>query len=293
VLYAPSWECDTKQDDFVQALVDLPVNLLIKQADWPDEIARIQEVTEKHRKLASNIYLIDPKVNIMKCLALADVLVSDESNCLAEALLFDVPGISVSDWPIPALGGWPPRFSEPPSFALTTVRLGLRSAVEDALRDQAELRLRLRQHRDHYFSHLGRSSAMIMDVLESALNGSPWPVPPLVALDAAGPAKDQPVVEEEAAPTIDEFGPAWIKAGVPFNVQPSGRSALWFRTEHVRYPTVVVFGGRELRTVVAPDGHTVTATVPNELFRVPGEYEVFLLDRRRRQTSEVVKLRVE
>jgi hypothetical protein len=289
VLYAPSWEYEGKQDDF------MPVNLLIKQANWPEEVARNREMTERHQALAGNICVIDPKVNIMLCLALANVVVSDASNCLAEALLFDVPGLSVTDWRIPGLGGSPPRFAEPPPFALTTVRSRLRVAVEDALHDEAELRLRMRLHRDRYFSCLGRSSTTIMDVLDSALRGSPWPVPPLVAQNAAGPALNggRDGDDEGPAPVIDDFGPCPVKAGVPFNVQASGRSALWFRTRHVTYPTVVVLGGRELRSAVAPDGKSVSAVVPNELCRVPGEHAVFLFDKRRRLRSQVVTLRVE
>lgn len=41
VLYAPSWENDDKEDDFVRALASLNVNLLIKQAHWPEEYSQI------------------------------------------------------------------------------------------------------------------------------------------------------------------------------------------------------------------------------------------------------------
>ena len=180
VLYAPSWENDGKVDDFVGSLINLPVNLLIKY--WPGHV-----LPEQHQRLGDNdnVYIIDPNVDTMYCLALADVVVSDESNCLIEALLFDVPGISVTDWIVSAVAplswspGRPQRFSEPPSCVATTVRSGLRAAVEDTLRDRAELRSRIRQHRDHYFSYLGQSSAMIMNVLDCAMTGTPWPVVPL------------------------------------------------------------------------------------------------------------------
>ena len=36
ILYAPSWENDGKEDDFIKALSSLNVNLLIKQADWSE-----------------------------------------------------------------------------------------------------------------------------------------------------------------------------------------------------------------------------------------------------------------
>ena len=98
VLYAPSWENDGKVDDFVGSLINLPVNLLIKY--WPGHV-----LPEQHQRLGDNdnVYIIDPNVDTMYCLALADVVVSDESNCLIEALLFDVPGISVTDWIVSAV----------------------------------------------------------------------------------------------------------------------------------------------------------------------------------------------
>jgi hypothetical protein len=80
VLYAPSWEIDGKQDDFVRSLMHLPVNLLVKQANWPEELDRTRGMTEQHRALAPNLYVIDPAVNILECLALADAIVSDESK---------------------------------------------------------------------------------------------------------------------------------------------------------------------------------------------------------------------
>ena len=195
VLYAPSFENDGKQDDFVRSLIHLPVNLLIKQGSWPDKKnrARLREITAAYQGRAEDgIYVVDPDVNIMTCLALSDVMVSDESNCLIEALLFDVPGIAVTDWLIPAIPNWfgvkhPSRFAEPPPCVIKTSRVELGSAVENALRSGDVLRPRIRQYRDHYFSHLGQSSALIIDVIDAALTGVRLPVEPLPPQDSAYP----------------------------------------------------------------------------------------------------------
>lgn len=306
VLYAPSWETEGKQDDFVQALLDLPINLLIKQGNWPEELVRIREMTEYHRRLSDKIYIIEPDVNIMYCLALSDLLVSDESNCLAEALLFDVPGIVVTDWRIPSLFGLPPRFSiDAPAFALTTVRRELRAAVEHALQDRVRLGIEIRRHRDHYFSHLGESAALIVEVLDSALTGAPFPVKPIEPLERAEfpdrssrphlPESEpfDEMTDQGFAPEIEDFGPTVVKAGVPFNVQPSGKSALWFKTRRATYRTVVVFVNRELRTVVSLDGKIVTAVLPDDLFQIPGEYAIYLFDKIGRERSRTVRLVVE
>lgn len=188
VLYAPSFENDGKQDDFVCSLIHMPVNLLIKQGSWPDKKnrARICEITAKYQGRAEDgIYVVDPDVDIMACLALSDMVVSDESNCLIEALLFDIPGIAVTDWLIPGVPNWfgveiPPRFAIPPPRVIKTSRDKLGAAVEKVLCSQDALRPRLRQYRDHYFSHLGQSSALIMDVIDAALNNDSWPVEPLL-----------------------------------------------------------------------------------------------------------------
>jgi len=187
VLYAPSFENDGKQDDFIRSLIHLPVNLLIKQAPWPDKKNRdrIRETTAKYQgREEDGIYVIDPDTSIMTCLALSDVLVSDESNCLIEALLFEVPGIAVTDWLIPAIPNYrgvdlPPRFAEPPSFAIKTTRAELETVVKNTLCNREKLRPKIRELRDYYFSHLGQSSAVIMDLIEAALAGAPLPVAPL------------------------------------------------------------------------------------------------------------------
>jgi hypothetical protein len=169
----------------------------------------------------------------------------------------------------------------------------LADAVECALRDAPAQRSRMLLWRDRYYSHLGRSAETIVDVVESALAGSPPPVPPLPGRETREfPAADAGS-EGETGLVIRQFGPAPIRAGVPFNVQPSGGSALWFRARRVTYPTVVVFGGRELRTSISPDGQTVSAILPDELFRHPGEHQVYLLDKMRRLKSAAVTLRVE
>lgn len=306
VLYAPSFENDGKEDDFVRSLLDMPVNLLIKQANWPEENARIREMTERHQGLGDNVYIIDPRTHIMQCLALSDVVVSEESNCMAEALVFDVPAIAVMDWPVPALPGLPERYPDrPPSFIHSTVRGGLREAVQNALKDPGEVRARMRRHRDHYFSHLGESAALIVEVLDSALTGAPFPVKALAPMERAEfpdqssgprlPEREQfdEMTGQGPTPEIEDFGPRPVKAGVPFNVQPSGKSALWFKTRHITYRTVVVFDNRELRTVVSLDGKIVTAVLPDDLFQIPGEYAIYLFDKIGRKRSGTVRLVVE
>jgi len=178
VLYAPSWENNGKQDDFVRALMDLPVNLILKQAPWSDAYPQVQEnicrMNEMHRGCADNVHVIEPDVNIMYCLGLSDLVVSDESSVLLEALLLNVPGVAVIDWLIPEQ---PPRFSSAPYECVTkSSRAELRATVQTMLEDLQQYRTRLQGYRSQYFVNLGHSAAKILDVIEAALEDRPLPV---------------------------------------------------------------------------------------------------------------------
>lgn len=105
ILYAPSWENDGKEDEFVKALSSLKVNLLIKQAHWNEKysniIQNIKEMRNLHERKFDNVYYIEPEESIMTALAMCNLVVSDESSVMAEALMFNVPSIAVTDWLIP------------------------------------------------------------------------------------------------------------------------------------------------------------------------------------------------
>ena len=97
ILYAPSWENDGKEDDFIQALSSLKVNLIIKQACWnflPEIQANVEEMRKLHEHHYDNVYYIEQEESIMNAIALCDLLVSEESSVMAEAILLNKPSIS-------------------------------------------------------------------------------------------------------------------------------------------------------------------------------------------------------
>lgn len=112
VLYAPSWEYFGKEDDFIKALSSLNVNMLIKQASWSDDyqfvIDSIKSMREMHDGKYDNLYYIDIDESIMTALEMCDMVVSDESNVMSEALMFGKPSVAVTDWRIPDQN--PPRY---------------------------------------------------------------------------------------------------------------------------------------------------------------------------------------
>lgn len=132
ILYAPSWENDGKEDDFIKALSSLNVNLLIKQADWSEVYSNITEnirqMRELHEGKYENVYYIEPQESIMTALAMSDIIVSDESNVMAEALMFGKLSIAVADWLIPDCT--PSRYANPMDYVIKTTKKDLRKDVE-------------------------------------------------------------------------------------------------------------------------------------------------------------------
>ena len=176
-----SYENDGKQDDVVAACRDLEANLLIKHASWPDRyperIKAIEEAERKHRGQHPRVFMLDHHLDIMTALAMADLLVTDESNVMFEALLFGVPAITVQDWLVPC--ETPPRrvwkgheFSLPSTRAdlERDIRRVLQSGFDPARFGKAHT---LADYRDRWFSHRGRSGQAILDLLEWLAGPSP------------------------------------------------------------------------------------------------------------------------
>jgi len=182
ILYAPSWENDGKQEDFVQSLKGLPVNLLLKQAPWPPAyqhiLRNIDEMNLLHRGSAKNIRVIDPEISIMYCIGISDLLVSDESSVLIEASLYDVPSVAVIDWTIPDRK--PPRPACVPFEDVRKIsRVDLRKTVEDLLGGAWNGTTSARNLRDAHFSDLGNSSKLCADLILAAIQGTTLPLRPL------------------------------------------------------------------------------------------------------------------
>jgi len=85
------------------------------------------------------------------------------------------------------------------------------------------------------------------------------------------------------------FGPGGIKAGQVFNRQPNGESAIWAETVNASQFSVFVLNGTELETAVSFDGRGASAAVPRQLYEKPGEYTLFLLDKKTGRKSDSLK----
>jgi peptidoglycan/LPS O-acetylase OafA/YrhL len=75
--------------------------------------------------------------------------------------------------------------------------------------------------------------------------------------------------------SIVDFGPRPIVAGARFNVH-DGVSAIWVQlSSPIEADSRVVFRGKELKSVVY--GSVVSGAVPDDLFKTPGEVEVYVV----------------
>lgn len=174
ILYAPSWENDGKEDDFIKALSSLNVNLLIKQANWSDVYDNITENIRQMRLLHEgkydNVFYIEPEESIMTALAICDLVVSDESNVMAEALMFGKASIAVTDWLIPDTT--PSRYAIPADYAILSTKKTLRIDVEKYL-SSPESYSTVFQKGKNLFSNAENCCSDIMDAIEYFTSDNP------------------------------------------------------------------------------------------------------------------------
>lgn len=90
------------------------------------------------------------------------------------------------------------------------------------------------------------------------------------------PPDRSPVTQTRPAPRLVGWGPSTVDVGAPFNRQPDGSSALWFRLEGAPTGVTVAFDGRPLAVTMGTAG-LVSAAV-TELPRLPGRYRLVLAD---------------
>lgn len=114
-------------------------------------------------------------------------------------------------------------------------------------------------------------------------------------VDADGGVVAAGSAEPAASLEITAWGPRRTRAGVPFNVQPGGRAAIWIqvnrsldgRTAMVQFDDAILDGD--------VSGHLVTAIVLDELYARHGTYAVRVIVREGTayRSSNEVKFTVE
>lgn len=186
ILYAPSWENDGKQDEFVQSMLKLDVNILVKQAavspdKFPDMAVAIEQMYALHKD-NPRVTLLDPKLNIFNAILASDVLVSEESSTMCEAMMMGIPSVSVSDWLIPDCT--PSRYPECNyDFVIMTKKAELTDCVRQIIDNYDEHERIACEYRDKTFPNIGRSAEMIMDIVDDCVEQKAIRYPMLMPAD--------------------------------------------------------------------------------------------------------------
>ena len=179
ILYAPAWENDNKQDDFVQSMKKLDVNILIKQFNYQPELNpqyldaynAVQEMYLLHKDIPG-VTILDPKTNIFEAIMACDILVSEESSTMCEATMMGIPAVSVSDWLIPDTD--PKRYPECDyDFVFMTTKGELSEFVSGMLADYDEYVSKVDSFRKSTFGDIGGSAKKIMDIIDDFVEGRP------------------------------------------------------------------------------------------------------------------------
>lgn len=171
ILYAPSWENDGKEHDFITSLSSLDVNLLIKQAHLPEEpetlpiIENIRQMRALHEGKYPNVYYIEPEESIQTALFLCDYVVSDESSVMSEAVMFGKLSIAVTDWLIPDTK--PSRYAcFPLDYVIKCRKSQLQETVSNLLASPEKYSDILEEGRQEFSSCSGHVCKDIVDAIE-------------------------------------------------------------------------------------------------------------------------------
>ncbi|MBQ8994433.1 MAG: CDP-glycerol glycerophosphotransferase family protein [Oscillospiraceae bacterium] len=182
ILYAPAWENDHKQDEFVQSMLKLNVNIVVKQAPWPEsypeQLRNIKEMYELHKD-NPRVIQIDPKVNILDVIAVSDVLVSEESSTMSECVMMGKPAISVNNWLIPDVT--PSRYpANDYEYVIKTDKEQLTECVSNIVDNYEQYRKEAQHYSDTHFSNIGKCIPMMLDIVDATIDAKDSPYPALI-----------------------------------------------------------------------------------------------------------------
>jgi len=174
VLYAPAWENDNKEDDFVKAVLPLNVNLIIKQWDanpekFPTQVENVRKMKQIHENIPG-VVILPPETNIFVAIAASDILVSEESSTMCEATMMGIPAVSVSDWLIPDVT--PSRLPKCDyDFVYMTTRGELGNTIRQIITNYGEYKRKTEEFCKKNFCNIGMTSSIIMDIVDDCVMG--------------------------------------------------------------------------------------------------------------------------
>lgn len=185
ILYAPAWENDGKQEEFVQAMMPLDVNILVKQAPWPETYKEIvNNIAEMYNLHKDNprVIQLDPKTNILDAIMISDILVSEESSTMCECVMMGKPAISVCNWLIPDVS--PSRYpADNYEYVIKTKKEELTRCVSETLNNYKKYAAEAQAYSDEHFANIGHCVPIMMDILDAVVEGKECHYSPLIPHD--------------------------------------------------------------------------------------------------------------
>lgn len=172
ILYAPSFECFDRQIEVAKIVKRLGLNLIIKH--WlvkkEKKYVDLWNNIKRSNKETLNIYkkktkIIKPEENFLILLNFADLVVTDESSVAYEALLKNIPTISVVDWKMQRHNKAKSRFVKPSSIVFKTTKKKLSNKISELIKKKKKIEKKLEILRKKEFSNLGYSSKIIVNIL--------------------------------------------------------------------------------------------------------------------------------
>ena len=181
ILYAPCFETDNKGIEVVNALIQSKYRLLIKHLPWDQkrDLIKFKDVRENIKKmekyaklkLGKSVKIISSKDNIMKYYSQADLLITDESSVMYEALLFNLPTLSCIDWPMRINNSNKPRNVNPDYDVCNyTLKRKLKQKIIEIINNNKKFKKIILNKKKYHFSYINDSAKNISVFLENYLD---------------------------------------------------------------------------------------------------------------------------
>ena len=137
--------------------------------DVRKNINRMNSYAKKNLK--KRVKIIDSKKNIMKFYKKADLLISDESTVIYEALLYDLPSLSCKDWPMRTNNVNKPRkINRSDSVCIYTAKKNLRKKILESFTNIKKLKNSTKQKKQNHFSFINSSAKNMSIFLDNYIN---------------------------------------------------------------------------------------------------------------------------
>ena len=167
ILYAPSFECFDRQIEVAKVVKKLGFNLIVKH--WLEKREKkfkdLWDNIERSNKKTLEIYkkkttIIHPSENFLTILNFVNLIVTDESSVAYEALLKNIPTISVKDWLIQRHKKAASRYVKPADITIKTEKKFLDKVILKNIKSKKDFKLKNKE-----FSNLGKSSKIVVEIL--------------------------------------------------------------------------------------------------------------------------------